>query len=135
MATGRRSTYHFISTFYPLWAGLANPEQAQQVKSHLGLFELSGGLATSDYQSGVQWDLPFDWAPTNWLSIAGPGRYGDHEDAARIAREFSQTILDNFLRDGTIRKKHNVADGSATSKLPQAKTATWSVSDGATQST
>jgi alpha,alpha-trehalase len=117
VATGKRSSYHFISTFYPLWAGAASPEQAKQVESHLGLFERPGGLATSDYESGVQWDLPFGWAPTNWLSIAGLDRYGDHEDAARIAREFSQTILDNFLRDGTVREKYNVADGSANVKV------------------
>ena len=117
VAKGKRSTYHFISTFYPLWAGAASPEQAKQVESNLGLFERSGGLATSDYESGVQWDLPFGWAPTNWLSISGLDRYGDHEDAARIAREFSQTILDNFLRDGTIREKYNVADGSANVKV------------------
>jgi alpha,alpha-trehalase len=34
-----------------------------------------------------------------------------------IAHEFSQTILDNFLRDGTIREKYNVVDGSANVKV------------------
>src|SRR5262249_15168537 len=31
----------------------------------------------------------------------------------RIATKFSGTILDNFLRDGTIREKYNVVNGSA----------------------
>jgi alpha,alpha-trehalase len=115
--TGKRSHYHFIATFYPLWAGVASREQAAAVHDHLALFERSGGLATSDYASGTQWDLPFGWAPTNWLGAFGLDRYRYHEDAARIAREFSKTILDNFLHDGTIREKYNVADGSANVKV------------------
>jgi alpha,alpha-trehalase len=117
VATGKRSTYRFISTFYPLWAGAANPQQAESVRAHLALFEKPGGLATSDYSSGVQWDMPFGWAPTNWLAVSGLDRYGYRDDAKRIARAFSQTILDNFLRDGTIREKYNVADGSDNIKV------------------
>ncbi len=115
--TGKRSSYHFITTFYPLWAGVASRKQAAAVRAHLALFERRGGLATSDYDSGVQWDLPFGWAPTIWLSDFGLDRYGFHEDAVRIAREFSKSILDNFLRDGTIREKYNVVDGSANVKV------------------
>ena len=115
--TAKRSSYHFIATFYPLWAGVASPRQATAVHDHLALFERLGGLATSDYSSGVQWDLPFGWAPTNWLSVSGLDRYRYHEDTARIARDFSKSILDNFLHDGTIREKYNVADGSANIKV------------------
>jgi alpha,alpha-trehalase len=115
--TGRRSSYHFIATFYPLWAGAASHKQAAVVRDHLALFERLGGLATSDYDSGVQWDLPFGWAPINWISVSGLDHSGYHEDAARIARKFSKSIVDNFLRDGTIREKYNVVDGSANVKV------------------
>jgi alpha,alpha-trehalase len=117
VTAGKRSTYHFISTFYPLWAGAADQKQAASLRAHLALFEEPGGLATSDETSGVQWDMPFGWAPTNWLAVSGLDSYGYHSDATRIARAFSQTILDNFLRDGTIREKYNVADGSANIKV------------------
>src|SRR5207248_10953436 len=43
-----RSTYNYISTFYPLWAGLASPEQARAVDANLRIFEHPGGLAMSD---------------------------------------------------------------------------------------
>jgi alpha,alpha-trehalase len=115
--TGKRSSYHFIATFYPLWADVASPAQAASVEKHLALFERPGGLAESDYDSGVQWDMPFGWAPTNWLSVSGLERYGYHQDAARIAGEFSRSVLDNFVHDGTIREKYNVADGSANVKV------------------
>lgn len=109
----RRSSYHFASTFYPLWAGAATPQQASAVRSHLDLFEQPGGLAMSDVESGVQWDAPYGWAPATWLAVSGLDRYGFHDDAIRIGRSFSHTVLENFLRDGTIREKYNVASGTA----------------------
>jgi len=84
---------------------------------HLSLFEHPGGLAMSDNNSGVQWDLPFGWAPTNWLAVKGLAQYGFTTDASRAANEFSQTVLQNFLRDGTIREKYNVVSGSANVKV------------------
>lgn len=111
--TRQQSDYDYVSTFYPLWAGMASPAQAAAVEKHLGLFEQEGGLATSDRQSGVQWDLPYGWAPTNWLAVAGLERYGFHEDATRVARKFCATVLQNYERDGTIREKYNVVSGSA----------------------
>ncbi len=111
--TGQRSTYRFVTMFYPLWAGAASAEQAAAVEKKLSVFEESGGLQTSDYRSGVQWDAPFGWAPITWLAVAGLDRNGFHEDAVRISNKFRATILENFLRDGTIREKYNVVSGSA----------------------
>jgi alpha,alpha-trehalase len=115
--TAKRSHYHFITTFYPLWARAASPAQAAKVRSHLDLFEQAGGLETSDFVSGVQWDAPYGWAPSTWLAVSGLDRNRFHPEAASIAREFTATILDNFLRDGTIREKYNVASGSANVKV------------------
>ena len=112
-----RSDYHFVTTFYPLWAGLASPAQAASVEKHLVLFEKSGGLQESDIASGVQWDAPFGWAPTTWLAIDGLDLTGFHQDAQRLSQKFSATILENFQRDGTIREKYNVESGSANVKV------------------
>jgi len=109
----RPSTYSYITTFYPLWAGVASPAQAASLRVHLPLMERAGGIAMSDFDSGTQWDLPFGWAPTTWVVIKGLAQYGLTADANRIATKFSGTILDNFLRDGTIREKYNVVSGSA----------------------
>ena len=111
--TGKQSTYRYITGFYPLWSGLATSAQAAAVEAHLPEYERAGGLATSTFVSGTQWDAPFGWAPTNWLAVAGLERYGFHEDARRIAREFRSTVLGNFRRDGTVREKYNVVSGSA----------------------
>jgi alpha,alpha-trehalase len=111
--THQPSTYNYITTFYPLWAGVATPRQAASVEHHFSLFNHDGGLAMSDFDSGTQWDLPYGWAPTNWLATSGLAQYGFTSDADRAAGEFTRTILQNFLRDGTIREKYNVVSGSA----------------------
>jgi alpha,alpha-trehalase len=111
--TNQPSTYNYVTAFYPLWAGLATPQQASALERHLSLFEHDGGLAMSDNASGTQWDLPFGWAPTNWLATKGLAEYGFTSVASRIAMHFTQTILQNFEHDGTIREKYNVVSGSA----------------------
>jgi len=115
--THQPSAYNYITTFYPLWAGLATRQQAALLQHHLSLFEHEGGLAMSDDASGTQWDLPYGWAPTTWLAIKGLQQYGFQDDAKRIATAFSTTILQNFLHDGTIREKYNVVSGSANVKV------------------
>ncbi len=110
---GKPSTYDYVTTFYPLWAGAASPDQARQVKSHLDLFNKPGGLAMSTIDTGVQWDLPYGWAPSTWIAIAGLREAGDIQDAARVSREFIATIHDNYLCDRTIHEKYNVVTASS----------------------
>ena len=111
--THTASTYNYVTAFYPLWAGLATPQQAAALQHHLNLFEHPGGLAMSDRDSATQWDLPYGWAPTNWLAVKGLDTYGFHDDARRIAQHFTATIEENFQHDGTIREKYNVVSGTA----------------------
>lgn len=111
--SGRRSTYNYLTTFYPLWAGAASAQQAQQVEAHLQLFEKEGGVAMSTTDSGAQWDLPYGWAPVTWLAVKGMADFGDMKDASRVARNFTATVRDNFNCQGTIREKYNVVTGSS----------------------
>jgi alpha,alpha-trehalase len=110
---GEQSTYNYITTFYPLWAGAANEEQIAGVEKSLKLFEQPGGIAMSDYNSGTQWDLPFGWAPPSWIAIDGMALVGDSADAVRTSKEFSKTIEEGFAHDGTMREKYNVVGGNA----------------------
>ena len=109
----KSSSYAYVTSLYPLWAGVATREQAAQVESKLELFERPGGLAMSDTASGMQWDEPFGWAPTNWLAAQGLAAYQFRQDARRIAAEFTATIDKGFATDGTIREKYNVEAGNA----------------------
>ena len=109
----RPSNYAYITSLYPLWSSVATREEAAQMVARLNLFERAGGLSTSDYDSGLQWDDPFGWAPTNWIVVAGLDDYGYREDALRISREFIATVDKGFAADGTIVEKYNVAAGNA----------------------
>jgi alpha,alpha-trehalase len=107
------SNYAYITSLYPLWAGVATREQANSIEEKRGLFERPGGLSTSNTNTGLQWDEPFGWAPTNWIAVAGLNAMGFRADAARIARKFDSTVDAGFAADGTIREKYNVVAGNA----------------------
>jgi alpha,alpha-trehalase len=111
--TGKPSRYAYVTAFYPLWAGAASAEQAAAVAKKIAVFERKGGMSMSDTDSGVQWDEPFGWAPTNWLAVAGLDAYGFHADAQRLAQKFTGTIDRGFADDGTIREKYNMLTGDA----------------------
>jgi alpha,alpha-trehalase len=111
--TSHMSNYRYASTFYPLWAGLATPEQAKAVAGNLKVFNQPGGLPMSTDDTGAQWDLPYGWGNIEMLAIEGLRRYGYNADADRFSYEFLSTVAENFRRDGNIREKYNVVTRSS----------------------
>jgi alpha,alpha-trehalase len=111
--TTQMSTYRYATMFYPLWAGLATPEQAKAVVSNLKGFEQSGGMPMSTQDVGTQWDLPYGWGNIEMVVIDGLRRYGFNADADRVSYEFLSTVAENFRRDGNIREKYNVVTRSS----------------------
>jgi alpha,alpha-trehalase len=109
----RTSNYAFITSLYPMWAGVASREEAQKMVSKLNLFERPGGISMSNTETGLQWDEPFGWAPTSWLAVAGLDAEGFRTDAKRISKAFMATIDAGYAKDGTIREKYNVVSGNA----------------------
>src|SRR5271154_3919024 len=103
--TSTLSTYEYATTFYPLWAGLASPEQAQAVVKNLSLFEQPGGLAMSRVESQAQWDYPYGWAPIQLLAVDGMRRYGFNAEADRVAYNFLSMVIEDFATDRNIREK------------------------------
>ena len=116
---GKQSSYEYATTFYPLWAGLATPEQARLLVKNLLLFEQAGGLAMSTKETGVQWDYPYGWAPIQLLAVEGLRRYGYNAEADRISYKFLSMVLTNFVRDGNIREKYDVVSDSSNFKLTE----------------
>ena len=112
-ATHTQSTYNYITTFYPLWAGASSPAQTKAVAAHLPLFLHPGGVAMSTTDSGVQWDLPYGWAPTTYFTVAALARSGDADAARTVASRFMQSVRNEYSHDGTIREKYNVVDSNA----------------------
>jgi alpha,alpha-trehalase len=111
--TRERSTYRYATTFFPLWVGLATPQQAKAVESNLGAFEKPGGLAMSTEETGAQWDLPYGWGNIEMLAVEALRRYGFTSDADRLSYEFLSMVAENFRHDGNIREKYNVVTRSS----------------------
>jgi len=108
-----RSTYEYITTFYPLWAGAATKEQAAAAMNNVAKLERPGGLVMSPYETEGQWDYPYAWAPTQLIAIEGMRKYGFNSDADRISYNFLSMVAANFRHDGTIREKYNAVTRSS----------------------
>jgi alpha,alpha-trehalase len=108
----RLRRYPFLTTFYPLWAGIASREQAARVVQNLSRFERPGGLVTSNNPSGNQWDAPFGWAPLQRIAVEGLRRYGYRAEADRISVKFLSLVLEEYRKSGTIVEKYDVEQRS-----------------------
>jgi alpha,alpha-trehalase len=114
---GRQSTYEYATTFYPLWVGAASPEQAKAVEQNFALFDRPGGIDTSPYTTGAQWDNPYGWAPVQLIAEEGLRRYGDSKNADLVSQQFLSMVAENFRHDGTIREKYNVVTRSSETRV------------------
>ncbi|RPH38206.1 trehalase, partial [bacterium] len=87
---------HYVSAtiLYPLWAGLASPQQADTlIQKALPLLEAAGGIVGSTEESRGpvtesrplrQWDYPFGWSPHQMLVWQGLMNYGYTDAAHRL---------------------------------------------------
>jgi len=107
-AEKRVRRYPFVTSFYPLWVGIADRRQAARVAANLHLFERRGGLLTSTNVSGSQWDAPFGWAPMQMIAVEGLRRYGYAKEADRVAANFLSMVLKEFIEHNGIVEKYDV---------------------------
>ena len=107
-----RTPYPFLTTFLPLFAGLASPEEAEAVRAQLHRFERLGGLVCSPHVTGCQWDAPFAWAPLHLFAVGGLHRYGFVEDARRVAGRLIETIHSDWKNTGVFKEKYDAEAGS-----------------------
>lgn len=112
LKVNQQRQYPFLTTFWPMWAGLATRDQAARIRDNIGLFRCEGGLKTSTKVTGEQWDAPFAWAPLQLLAVDGLERYGYHDEAREIARSFVAMVARCFETDRVLREKY---DGDACS--------------------
>lgn len=95
----RHSKVAAVTSFQPLWAGIASEEQAKKQVSNLKVFEGEWGLATTEKCGEIknyQWGETSIWAPMQMMVIMGLDRYGYKEDAKRIANKFLKLAAQNY---------------------------------------
>ncbi len=97
----RRSKVAAITTFQPLWAGVASKEQAAKVIKNMNVFEGVWGLATTQKTGetkNYQWGEKSLWSPMQVLAVAGLNRYGYKVEAKRVASKYLDLITKNYLK-------------------------------------
>lgn len=119
----KQHVFDAATTFYPLWAKISTPEQAEiLVKKTLPKFKMKGGIAGSTKESiaGIdvnapmrQWDYPFGWAPHQMLLWEGLLNYNFNEEAQEMVYRWLWLITRNAVDyNGTIPEKFDLSISS-----------------------
>lgn len=118
---GQRTGYESATGLWPLWAGLATPEQAERaVASATRCLLCQGGLAATSLVSrgtlspqrpARQWDFPYGWAPHQIMAWEGLAGYG--LDPSGWAEAWLRMMTRNAVDfNGVIPEKYDVLTAS-----------------------
>ena len=100
-----------IATLYPLFFGLAEQKQAEKLAHNIEkLFLKKGGLITTTYQSGQQWDFPNAWAPYQWIGFVAMNNYELKNIADNIKNAWCTTVEKVYRETQKLMEKYNAAD-------------------------
>jgi len=117
LRTDRLSDFPFLTTMYPLFAGIATPEQAAKVRDKINeRFVTDFGIMTSPEETGCQWDGPNMWPPLVDITVAGLLNYKSvdrsfENTALDIATKYLKTVQNVFNVVGANFEKYNARSG------------------------
>ncbi|KAI5477104.1 alpha,alpha-trehalase, glycoside hydrolase family 37 protein [Pseudohyphozyma bogoriensis] len=120
----KQSLYDTVTTFWPMWAGMASPAQAEKIMvSSLHKFEAAGGLLSGTEGSrgrislsrpNRQWDYPAAWPPHQIMAWGGLQKYGYENEAHRLAYRWLYMVTCGFVNaGGVVPEKFNAVEASA----------------------
>ncbi|HVK97185.1 MAG TPA: alpha,alpha-trehalase TreA [Flavisolibacter sp.] len=93
----------------PLFVNIAVKHQSEQVKRHVETkFLKDGGIVTTLYHTGQQWDAPNGWPPLQWIAVKGLMNYGYNDLAKQIADRWMNINEKVFAATGKMMEKYNV---------------------------
>jgi len=97
----------------PLYVGMATHEQADKLETAVRTRLLTpGGILTTEYESGEQWDFPNGWAPLQWMAIQGFKLYGNDALGNEIARSWLTTVNHFYQRHHKLIEKYHIASST-----------------------
>jgi alpha,alpha-trehalase len=98
------------ATLYPLFVGLASPAQAESVGTATARELLKpGGIVTTPWNTGEQWDAPNGWAPIQWIAVDGLRHSHQDSLAERIACRWMVNVGALYSQSGRLVEKYDVA--------------------------
>jgi alpha,alpha-trehalase len=96
---------------YPLFFEIADDAQAKAVAEKIqSSFLKPGGLVSTPYNTGQQWDAPNGWAPLQWISIQGLRNYGQDSMASDIKDKWLKLNQRVYQQTYKMLEKYNVED-------------------------
>ena len=120
IAGGRWARILDISTFFPLWCGLATRKQVARFVELLAdpqTFGTKYPVATlavnhmPEHLRGVWHWRGANWVQMTWLAIHGLKRYGCYDRAAQLAAVNSLMVADTLGKTGHFREFYNTLTG------------------------
>ena len=107
--TGRPTPALSAATLFPLFVGVAQPDQARAVARTVRLRLLApGGMRTTTTRTGQQWDAPNGWAPLQWIGVVALRDNGEQPLARTIARRWLATVSARYLATGKLVEKYDI---------------------------
>jgi alpha,alpha-trehalase len=111
---GKQVEHYNLATLFPLFFQIALPPQAEKITELVKQkFLHGGGLVTSIYNSGQQWDAPNGWAPLQWITFKGLKNYGFNQLADEVKHNWLSHCEKVFKETGKMMEKYNVMDEGA----------------------
>jgi alpha,alpha-trehalase len=97
----------------PLFANVATKEQAAFIQKGIKEKLLKpGGIVTTVYHTGQQWDAPNGWAPLQYIAVKGLMNYNYNELARTIGERWMAVNEKVFANTGKMLEKYNVENTS-----------------------
>ncbi len=99
------------AALFPLFFNMATPEQAKGVMDMTQKQLLrAGGIVSTPYKTGQQWDAPNGWAPLQWVAIKGLRNYGFNDLSNEIKTRWTNLNVKIYQKTGKMLEKYNVED-------------------------
>jgi alpha,alpha-trehalase len=95
------------ATLVPLFCGIATQAQAGAVARAVRARLLApGGVGTTEFTSGQQWDRPNGWAPLQWMAVSGFARYGLEQLSHEVRHRWLTSVRAVYAREGKLVEKY-----------------------------
>lgn len=111
VATKKQNNIITPAGMFPLFVNIATTNQALAIAEVFKSKLLKpGGVATTNNNTGQQWDAPNGWAPLQWVAVKGLMNYGENILAKTAAERWVAVNEKVYAATGKMMEKYNVED-------------------------
>ena len=126
---GKLSAYAYLTTSFPLFAGIAPKERAERVqRAIVRRFETEKTLRLAENATGKRWD-DCDMLPYVAIAVEGLAQCGFEEDARRIEGKRVKTLFDIWKAHSVTPEKFDAETGNIDMKVKLLASAAYNDGD------